>query len=162
MPPGDPCALSPCGVNAYCTVSDKRGAVCKCPDNFIGDPRKGCYPECVLNTDCTPDRVCVNYRCRDPCREHHICGMGAVCLCRDHTPTCICKDNFMGNPFSQCVPRRKFNFFSSLKSYITSYILITRTQLKAVIVVVVVKSLYLLNVVLFILNGASVQEGDLL
>ncbi|XP_065203536.1 neurogenic locus notch homolog protein 1-like [Planococcus citri] len=99
----NPCQPYPCGPNTYCEVFDNR-PVCSCIQGLIGDPRLGCKPECVLNTDCGSDRVCANYQCKDPCSIKNVCGLDAECLCRNHTPTCICSKGFTGNPFIQCLP----------------------------------------------------------
>lgn len=109
QPERNPCMPSPCGPNTYCRISGKR-AICSCVENFIGDPKKGCRPECTMNSDCSPNKVCSKYQCKDPCSVSNVCGLGAVCICRDHNPTCVCREGFAGNPFVQCLPRREYSF----------------------------------------------------
>lgn len=108
-PERNPCMPSPCGPNTYCQISGKR-AICTCIENFIGDPKRGCRPECTMNSDCPSNKVCTRYQCKDPCSVSNVCGLGAVCLCRDHNPTCVCREGFAGNPFVQCLPRREYPF----------------------------------------------------
>lgn len=105
-PTGNPCLPNPCGINTECKIQNRK-PVCTCLPNFVGDPKTGCQPECVLNTDCKNHQACIDYRCRDPCAFGNICGLGAVCQCKDHTPLCSCREGFVGDPFLQCLPKRK-------------------------------------------------------
>lgn len=57
-----PCDPSPCGSNADCN-----DGICTCRHNYFGDPYSGCRPECTMNTDCSPQKTCINNRCVDPC-----------------------------------------------------------------------------------------------
>ena len=105
-PAQNPCIPSPCGVNTQCEVLDNR-AVCSCLPDFLGDPHAGCRPECTINSDCPRHQACINRHCKDPCSLGNICGLGAICSCRDHTATCTCLEGFSGDPFIQCIPHRK-------------------------------------------------------
>lgn len=89
----------------------KDRAVCSCLPNFFGDPQTGCRPECLINSDCPYNQACINRHCRDPCKLGNICGLGALCTCRDHTASCSCLDGFIGDPFIQCIPPRKSWFY---------------------------------------------------
>uniref|UniRef100_A0A182XBR0 EGF-like domain-containing protein n=1 Tax=Anopheles quadriannulatus TaxID=34691 RepID=A0A182XBR0_ANOQN len=101
--PRDACNPSPCGANARCSVRNKR-PVCKCLTNYHGDPRKGCKPECDINSDCTPDKSCVNHKCLSPCALGTVCGVNAECSVNYHTPMCKCPSGYTGDAFVQCVP----------------------------------------------------------
>lgn len=106
LPANDPCWPSPCGINTQCRVMSGR-AVCSCLPDFQGDPQLGCQPECVINSDCPLDQVCLDRHCRNPCALGNLCGLNALCSCQYHTVLCSCPDQYMGNPFIQCTPKRK-------------------------------------------------------
>lgn len=108
-PPGgsNPCAPSPCGHNTVCQVIGSR-AVCSCLPDFQGDPQTGCRQECSTNSDCPSDTACLEYKCVNPCSLGTVCGVNAHCKCAYHTPTCECNDNYFGNPFIRCTPKRKY------------------------------------------------------
>jgi hypothetical protein len=97
----DPCNPSPCGSNAECS---NRGGVgsCKCIPDYFGDPYSGCRPECVNNNDCSRDKACISYHCKDPCPG--VCGVNAECQVVNHIPTCTCLSGYTGEPFSACFP----------------------------------------------------------
>ena len=67
---------------------------------MIGSP-PNCRPECVVNSDCPPDKACTQRKCRDPCPG--LCGINAQCSVRNHVPICICNQGYVGDPFSSCV-----------------------------------------------------------
>ena len=95
----DPCFPNPCGPNS--AVPRQSGARCQCsclPD-MIGSP-PNCKPECVLNSDCSPQLACISRKCRDPCPG--LCGTGAYCNVRNHIPLCVCNTGYQGDPFTQC------------------------------------------------------------
>lgn len=94
-PSPDPCDPSPCGSNANC-----REGICSCIPNYFGDPYTGCRPECTMNTDCSPNKACVNTKCIDPCPG--TCGQDAKCEVYNHIPTCSCPPGFRGDPFVLC------------------------------------------------------------
>ena len=58
------------------------------------------FSECVINFDCSSDKVCVNKKCQDPCPS--LCGVNAYCNVRSHVPVCTCNAGFLGNPFTSC------------------------------------------------------------
>lgn len=91
----DPCDPSPCGANAVC-----RDGVCSCTQNYFGDAYSGCRPECTLNTDCSPNKACINNRCIDPCPG--TCGQNAKCDVNNHIPACSCPSGYTGDPFTLC------------------------------------------------------------
>lgn len=112
LPPGEqkkitPCSRIQCGLNAFCQdLGDK--AVCTCPLDFFGDPRVECKPECVMNSDCPSSESCIDKKCVDPCSYKDICGVNAVCLCSDHTVSCLCPDGYGGDPMTLCIHKRKY------------------------------------------------------
>jgi hypothetical protein len=67
-----------------------------------------CKPECVLNSDCSPNLACINAKCRDPCPG--ICGQNAVCKVNNHNPICSCLQGYQGDPTRSCAPRRNNSF----------------------------------------------------
>ena len=66
---------------------------------MIGTP-PNCRPECVVNSDCSSDKACINRKCQDPCPG--LCGVNAYCRVRNHVPLCICNQGYIGDPFSTC------------------------------------------------------------
>lgn len=94
----DPCNPSPCGPNTNC----ERDGICTCLPEYIGDPYRGCRPECTMNTDCAPTKACINNKCIEPCRG--TCGQSANCDVVNHIPTCSCPVGFEGDPFVACRP----------------------------------------------------------
>lgn len=94
-----PCNPSPCGANAQCRVHNKAGA-CTCLPEYIGNPYEGCRPECTLNSDCAPNKACINNKCADPCPG--TCGQNANCQVINHLPSCTCLPGYTGDPFRYC------------------------------------------------------------
>jgi hypothetical protein len=101
--PRDPCNPSPCGANAICKERNGAGA-CMCMREFFGDPYTGCRPECVLNTDCSRDKACVNNKCKNPCIG--TCGINAECRVINHAPSCSCYPGYIGDPLNACHQRQ--------------------------------------------------------
>uniref|UniRef100_A0A8D8VM32 Neurogenic locus Notch protein n=1 Tax=Cacopsylla melanoneura TaxID=428564 RepID=A0A8D8VM32_9HEMI len=104
LEPYNPCHPSPCGHNTICSVVGGR-PVCSCQDHFYGEPKRGCRVECMTNGECSGHQACVDYKCKDPCSLSNVCGLGAVCSCKNHAPTCHCREGFVGDPFIQCTPQ---------------------------------------------------------
>lgn len=93
-----PCTPSPCGPNSQCReINDQ--AVCSCLSNYIGNP-PNCRPECVISSECSMNKACMNNKCIDPCPGP--CAPTAFCRTINHSPICSCKQGQTGNPFSQC------------------------------------------------------------
>ncbi|CAL4123349.1 unnamed protein product [Meganyctiphanes norvegica] len=90
-----------CGPDSYCDVRDDR-AVCSCPMHYKGDPKLGCYPECLQHTDCPSFQACYQLECVDPCVGS--CGTGAICRVENHYPICSCPKGYTGHPFDHCRP----------------------------------------------------------
>ena len=111
--PSDPCNPSPCGPNSQCRNRDGQ-AVCSCLPTYVGAP-PGCRPECVVSSECAPNRACVNQKCVDPCPG--TCGQNARCEVINHSPICSCRQRYTGDPFSRCSPiPRKHSFLYSCLS----------------------------------------------
>lgn len=96
--PKDVCSPSPCGANSLCRQINGQ-PVCSCIPGFIGTPPL-CRPECVVNSECPPNRACSNQKCRDPCVG--TCGVGALCQVVNHSPICSCPPSYTGDPFVRC------------------------------------------------------------
>lgn len=93
--PKDPCYPNPCGLNAQCN-----NGICTCIAEYHGDPYRECRPECVLNSDCSRDKACINQKCKDPCPG--LCGQNADCTVFNHYASCNCIQGFSGDPFVIC------------------------------------------------------------
>lgn len=102
----NPCDKNPCGLNSVCRSYDKQ-PVCSCLAGYIGLP-PNCRPECTLNTDCIPTKVCFKNRCTNPCPGS--CAIQALCSVVNHTPLCMCPEGFTGDPFKICSLPRKTHF----------------------------------------------------
>jgi hypothetical protein len=74
--------------------------VCSCLPNYSGTP-PGCRPECVVSSECSFDKACVNQKCVNPCTSS-TCGTNAICRVNNHSPICSCNNGFTGNPFFVC------------------------------------------------------------
>lgn len=103
--PENPCLPSPCGPNSQCRNINSQ-AVCSCLPTYVGSPPQ-CRPECIVSSECSLSKACVNQKCSDPCPN--TCGLGAQCTTRNHNPICACPQGFTGDPFTRCAPQRKCN-----------------------------------------------------
>lgn len=57
----DPCARTPCGINAICETDGLR-AICKCKPGSVGNPLVRCYEgDCMENDHCPDHQACINY-----------------------------------------------------------------------------------------------------
>lgn len=99
--PVNPCQPSPCGPYSECRVSGQSPS-CSCNRGFIGAP-PNCRPECVSNSECPTQFACINQKCKDPCSG--TCGQNAECRVVSHTPNCKCALNYIGDPFTSCLPQ---------------------------------------------------------
>lgn len=105
MGPINPCVPSPCGINAECRNTGGMPS-CACLPQYIGSP-PNCKPECVLNTDCSNNKACVNMKCLDPCLGS--CGVLAICNVVKHVPVCSCPNGYEGDPFVACNVKEQGN-----------------------------------------------------
>lgn len=96
--PVDPCNPTPCGPYSKCRVFNGH-AVCTCLDICVGSP-PNCRPECIVSSDCRPDKACINQKCQDPCAG--MCGIDAQCQVVNHNPICSCFNGYTGDPFVRC------------------------------------------------------------
>lgn len=88
-----------CGANSIC--QDLNGALtCQCLPNFYGNPFMSCRPECVVNSDCSPEAACLNNKCENPCKD--VCGIGAICMTINHHAVCYCESGQTGDPYIRC------------------------------------------------------------
>ena len=106
----NPCSPSPCGPNSRCKESNGQ-PICSCENNFVGSP-PNCRPECVMSSECSFDKACLNQKCSDPC-ANNICGQGATCRVMSHSPICSCPSPLIGDPFVRCysAPRKIYLVF---------------------------------------------------
>lgn len=95
------CAKLQCGANTECK-RQSGGLACVCRKGYFGNPYQGCRPECVLNSDCSADKACVNSKCMDACVG--VCGLNAVCRVVNHAPVCVCAEGYSGDAFLACNP----------------------------------------------------------
>lgn len=90
------------------------------PD-YSGSP-PGCHPECVISTECPPDKACLNKKCSNPCVD--VCGINTECRVINHSPVCSCKALYTGDPFTRCnpLPRKcSLNYLTCLRIHAYCY-----------------------------------------
>lgn len=114
----DPCSPSPCGPNAQCRQVNGAPS-CSCLPEYIGAP-PNCRPECTISAECSSNKACIRQKCIDPCPGS--CGLNALCNVINHTPTCTCPENYVGDPFTQCrpappPPRKSTKLFTPRKTF---------------------------------------------
>lgn len=97
----NPCVPSPCGPYSQCKEHNGHPS-CSCLAEYIGSP-PNCRSECTINAECPRDKACMKQKCQDPCPGS--CGINALCNVVNHTPICMCEDNYEGNPFEICKPK---------------------------------------------------------
>lgn len=83
-------------------------SVCSCLPNYIGIP-PSCRPECMINSECPPNKACRNEKCVDPCQG--LCGNNARCTVVNHNAICTCANGYNGDPFTACYVDDSKNFF---------------------------------------------------
>lgn len=105
LEPVDPCQPSPCGPYSKC-VNRNGAAICSCLVNYYGSP-PNCRPECVVDSECSFDKNCVNMKCRDPCPG--TCGINSRCQVVNHSPICSCDVGYTGDPFIRCIYEERKN-----------------------------------------------------
>lgn len=106
----NPCYPSPCGPNSQC--KENNGVpICSCLPGFEGSA-PACRPECVVSSECSYDKACIQHKCKDPCPG--VCGASAECRVINHSPICYCRNGFTGNPFTVCNPIPRMFFFTHI------------------------------------------------
>lgn len=101
----NPCLHSSvlCGRGAECRVQLHQ-AQCVCPSGTQGDPFVSCITSiCQYNEDCADHEACdrLNRLCRPVCSED-TCANTALCVGRNHQPSCTCPPGTAGNPYLEC------------------------------------------------------------
>lgn len=107
--PINPCTPSPCGPYSICRETQGH-AVCSCQEQYIGSP-PSCRPECMVSSECLPNKACVNSRCVDPCIG--ACGLNALCNVVNHNSLCSCPNDHVGDPFVQCIYKESKSTFNT-------------------------------------------------
>lgn len=115
--PTDPCLPSPCGPYSICRVANDH-AICSCQEQYYGSPPL-CRPECMVSSECMPNRACINQKCVDPCVG--ACGDNAKCTVVNHNALCSCPPNYHGDPFVHCTYEQR-KLFSIPRLVDTMYI----------------------------------------
>ena len=94
----DPCADNFCGPFSNHRVVGK-SCECSCLRGYFGNA-PNCRPECVVSSECSQDKACLNQKCTDPCPGR--CGVNSRCNVISHHPICSCPPNYEGDPFVNC------------------------------------------------------------
>lgn len=90
---------NPCGPYSSCSVI-RKNVVCLCQYGYTGTP-PNCKPECVINSECAPNKACINQRCTNPCSN--VCAPNSECTVINHKAICSCKPGFTGDPMKRCL-----------------------------------------------------------
>jgi hypothetical protein len=81
-----------CGRGAICHI-ERHQVICRCPQNYNGDPNILCSPldsprvGCRAVTECSKTESCINGLCASPCN----CGENSDCTVTDHIPVSFSK-----------------------------------------------------------------------
>lgn len=92
----DPCPGS-CGNFATCTTVKHR-PICRCVEQYSGDPFTGCTPIAILRE---PEILM-------PCSPSP-CGINAICQERNGAGSCSCIPEYFGDPYVECRPECVMN-----------------------------------------------------
>lgn len=98
IPVVNPCQPSPCGPYALCQVVNELPS-CSCLPEYKGTP-PNCKPECISNSECPANQVCVQQKCTNPCPS--LCGTNAECHVVHHIVHCVCPNSYTGDPYTSC------------------------------------------------------------
>lgn len=58
--------------------------------------------ECTTDLNCSPEEVCYNRKCKNPCDIANPCAANAKCTAKGHRPMCECLPGFQGDPSVLC------------------------------------------------------------
>ncbi|ODN01923.1 EGF, latrophilin and seven transmembrane domain-containing protein 1 [Orchesella cincta] len=97
---GSPCSAS-CGQNTSCRTVNHL-AQCKCLPGFGGDPYIACRQ--TQSTPPTPQPIHQD----DPCHPFP-CGRNTVCDNHNGIAKCSCAQDYQGDPYYRCYPKRDSN-----------------------------------------------------
>ena len=61
---------------------------------------------CLQNEECPLYNACRNRKCINPCAEENPCAPTANCKVIRHEPKCTCPDGYIGDPHTDCRPRK--------------------------------------------------------
>ena len=61
---------------------------------------------CLQNEECPLYNACRNRKCINPCAEENPCAPTANCKVIRHEPKCTCPDGYIGDPLTDCRPRK--------------------------------------------------------
>ncbi|KAK2714566.1 hypothetical protein QYM36_008951, partial [Artemia franciscana] len=90
----DPCPGS-CGPNSDCKVAN-HNPMCACKPGFTGDAFEGCNIIPAIAASTTPREL-------SPCLPSP-CGTNAICKSQGTAASCICPEDYTGDPFESCRP----------------------------------------------------------
>lgn len=105
-----------CGQNTII-----RNDRCECISNYVGDPNKYCYPECISNSDCPNSKFCKNNICVVACLN--ACAENAICEVKNYHEFCSCPPEMYGDPVILCKRRPVLGTFFSKIYHIYVFIL---------------------------------------
>ncbi|CAL8142874.1 unnamed protein product [Orchesella dallaii] len=97
---GSPCSTS-CGQNTSCRTVNHL-AQCKCLPGFQGDP----YIACRQSQQQQPQPPQAIHE--DPCHPFP-CGQNTICENHNGIAKCSCAQNYQGDPYYRCYPKRDSN-----------------------------------------------------
>ena len=58
-----------CGANTDCEVGPDDTPICKCKQDYVGNPLQGCRRECETSRDCSQSQECQRFKCVPVCRQ---------------------------------------------------------------------------------------------
>lgn len=62
-------------------------------------------PECTSDPECPVQLACIQEKCQDPCLSTH-CGVNAQCRATNHRALCVCREGYVGDPYTICEERK--------------------------------------------------------
>ena len=97
-----PCEPTPCGPYGVCEhVIAENPVKCNCLPGYTLNIYGKCEVHCESDDECEDDHVCSKNSCIDRCAKG-LCGIGAICQTKRHTPSVACPKYRTGNPLRAC------------------------------------------------------------